>query len=379
MQFADDKEEIRDQLRLAHMIRRGIGSVVMLFIALILSLLARNTDWFADWYSGTIYRFLVSTVGRFTSLFPFSVVEILLYITVITATVRFIWFLVSAIRKRDKLKVRLLAGVIGTAHFISGLLLIYTLACGINYQRAPFSQVSGLKVQEYGTEELKAVCEKLTGDVNRLARKVDRNKKGLATAGSSLNENAREAMKSLGRKYSSVSGYYPRPKGLLVSPILSWQQLTGVYSPFTIEANYNSDMLPYNIPFTVCHELSHLRGFMREDEANFIAYLACMESDNTEFQYSGSLLGWIYCMNVLYDADRDAYTQIRNTLDPLVKADLKANSQFWDRYEGKAAELSDKMNDTYLKANDQEDGIKSYDRMVDLLVSYQINRGIMEE
>ena len=107
-------------------------------------------------------------------------------------------------------------------------------------------------------------------------------------------------MFSLGATYPELSGYYPQPKGLLFPAFLSVQNLSGIYSPFTIEANYNSAMVSYNLPFTICHELSHLRGFMQEEEANFIAYLASSQSDYKEFQYSGSLMGWIYCMNVLY-------------------------------------------------------------------------------
>ena len=80
-----------------------------------------------------------------------------------------------------------------------------------------------------------------------------------------------------------MEGFYPRPKKLAVSEVLSYQGLTGIYLPFTIEANYNGDMTAYNIPFTVCHELSHLRGFMEEREANFIAFLACIGSDGRIF------------------------------------------------------------------------------------------------
>jgi hypothetical protein len=87
--------------------------------------------------------------------------------------------------------------------------------------------------------------------------------------------------------------------------------LTGIYSPFTIEANYNGDMTDYNIPFTLCHELSHLRGFMQEEEANFIAFLACIYSDQMEFQYSGYLSAWIYAMNELNDKDVERWSQIR--------------------------------------------------------------------
>ena len=50
------------------------------------------------------------------------------------------------------------------------------------------------------------------------------------------------AMETLSAKYESLQGFYPRPKKLIVSEILSYQSLTGIYAPFTVEANYNGDM-----------------------------------------------------------------------------------------------------------------------------------------
>ena len=133
-------------------------------------------------------------------------------------------------------------------------------------------------------------------------------------------------------------------------------------------------MTDYNIPLTVCHELSHLRGFMQEEEANFIAFLACCESDTADFQYGGYMLAWIHCMNLLYRMDYDAWEEIRLTLSEKIEADLKANSTFWDQYDGAVAEVADQINDTYLKANGQSDGVKSYGRMADLVVVYYQNK-----
>lgn len=183
-------------------------------------------------------------------------------------------------------------------------------------------------------------------------------------------EKSQEALVNLGTIYPEMEGYYPIPKGLTFPYILSVQKLSGIYSPFTIEANYNSAITEYNLPFTACHELSHLRGFMQEQEANFIAYLACILSDDLAFQYSGYLSGWIYATNQLYRNDYEAYKEVAEQLSASARVDLSANNQFWKQYNGKIAEIADEVNDTYLKANGQSDGVKSYNRMVDLMVAY---------
>ena len=70
----------------------------------------------------------------------------------------------------------------------------------------------------------------------------------------------------------------------------------------------------YNIPHTICHELSHLKGFMREDEANFIGYLACIGSDSPDFRYSGYLTGWVYAGNALARVDPESYYDLYTKL-----------------------------------------------------------------
>ena len=176
--------------------------------------------------------------------------------------------------------------------------MLYVVNCGINYHRTSFSESSGIKAEEYSVSELKEVCSWLTERVNALSGSVARDDEGIMrlTGGNKgeVRSRAVEAMQSLGETYPELSGYYPEPKGLLAPWILSVQQLSGIYSPFTIEANYNSGMVDYNIPFTACHELSHLKSFMQEQEANFIAFLASTSYEDPEFQYSGYLLGRRY-------------------------------------------------------------------------------------
>ena len=220
------------------------------------------------------------------------------------------------------------------------------------------------------SEELEEACMWLTGEIAGLSGKVERGEDGGMELNIPAEENAVKAMKGLSQEYPELTGYFPKPKELVNSCILSIQNLTGVYSPFTIEANYNGDVQDYVIPFTACHELSHLRGFMQEQEANFIAFLACSKSGEDAFAYSGYLSGWIQCMNVLYKTDYDAWKEVRGTLPPEAEADLRLNREFWAKYDGAIAEVSNKVNDTYLKANGQKDGVKSYNRMVDLIVAY---------
>ncbi len=356
--------------------KRWLWVVIPLAVMLALQLLARKTLWFGTWYIEHIFPVYVNTLGRLMSLVPFSVVEFGLYGIIIWAvwiTGSFLW---KASEKGEKFHVLLGNWLHKVLTAVSLLLMMYTMTCGINYYAMSFSAKEGFAVQKSSKEELIELCNYLVDQVNEAAAELSV-EEGCMLLTVDVQREAVKAMKAAGEQYESLTGYYPIPKPVTVSWILSVQQLSGIYSPFTVEANYNREMTDYNIPSTACHELSHLKGFAREDEANFIAYLACMASDSPEFNYSGAMLAYIYANNALYGAgEQEMYFAIRDRLCDTAKRDLAANSAFWDRYEGKVAEVSNQVNNTYLQINDQKDGVKSYGRVVDLLLAMQRNQKI---
>jgi len=95
-----------------------------------------------------------------------------------------------------------------------------------------------------------------------------------------------------------------------------------------------------------------------------------MKSDNVEIRYSSTMLALIISGNALYNQDTDLYFQIRELYSEDVLIDIRANSDYWQQYEDTViSTISNKINDTYLKANAQADGVKSYGRMLDLLLA----------
>lgn len=334
------------------------AGAILLVSAFALQVAARNIGGFATWYAHRIYPVLVGVIGRFFGIFSFSVVEICLYLLVFISIVYAVRFFREPWRMLSR-----------TLFLVGALLFSYTANCGVNYYAAPFSSYAGLETGLYTKEELEDLCRFLVEQVNENVT--------MESYAEHRQEWRKEGLKAMGQaaaQYECLGGFYPPPKEVTWSYILSVQQLCGIYAPFTIEANYNGDMPSYNVPHTICHELSHLKGFMREDEANFIGYLACISSENQAFRYSGYLMGWIYAGNALARADMKAYMELRQQLDPQAERDLLANNAFWDRYEGKVAEAANQLNDTYLKMNDQTDGVQSYGRAVDLMLAYYMGQ-----
>ena len=248
--------------------KKCIAGSILFAAGFILMYISRISRAFAQWYSVHIYPVWVNVTGRLMGFFAFSVSEVLLYTVLLLTALTFLRLMVRAVKKYAGKKDFLTWGC--RLYVLAGVLFfLYVLNCGINYHRESFSESSGIEMESYTAEELKSVCLWLTEEVNGLSAVVVRDEGGVMRLGEGgmeagkdtqgpLRKEAVRAMQRLGREYPELSGFYPNPKGLLCPWILSVQQLTGIYSPFTVEANYNSGIVDYNIPFTMCHELSHL-------------------------------------------------------------------------------------------------------------------------
>ena len=158
---------------------------------------------------------------------------------------------------------------------------------------------------------------------------------------------------------------------MLLSKPMSYAHLLGMYSYYTGEANINMDFPDYTLPFTCAHEMSHQRGIAKEDEANFMAFLVCLESDDPYIRYSGYLGVYEYVINALYKADKDLYSELIGTLDRKIRYELIAYSDFFEKYrESTASKVTGTVNDTFLKSQGQQAGTLSYDLVTELAVAY---------
>lgn len=330
-------------------------------------------------YSRVLYPAVAYTYGALTSLFPFSLTEagiLILAAIGVYLVVRWarMWMRREGILGECKRAGRWIA------RGVSLTVAVFMVFCGYNYYRLPFADTCGLTVRRSAVEELYDLCGELTEEANRLRAALPEDELGVMRLSESfygLARQARQVYGGMAGRYDTLPAYPITPKPVLCSWAMSLMQITGVFCPVTFESNVNIDAPDYTIPATMCHELSHTRGYMREDEANFIAYLACRDSESVEFRYSGVMLALIHAQNRMASADRELYWEIAGMQSEGVRRDFDYNDAYWARLEGPVAQVSTVVNDTYLRLNDQEDGVQSYGRMVDLLLAdYRARHGL---
>ena len=350
-----------------------IASGTMFLLAVLIYMVAKYNEWVAEFiFARGIYRAVSTIFNRVTGIVPFSVIEVIIVLLSIIIMVKFIRFIILLIRRKSvKKKV---AGFLCNLSVVLGTVaLLYVTMCGTNYFRYSFARINNIEITEHSDEELYEMCIDIARRMNVARAEIEENEEGVADYSLSYLEMAKAVRKEFektAKEYDCLNGCIAGAKPLSTSYIFSCFETTGIYSPFTVEANVNIDIMDHKIPVTMAHEMAHVSGFMREDEANYIAYLVCTGSEDPRIVYSGLSIAFSYSMNQLYGANEEYYYDVWNQVGEKVAADMSANSEYWSQFEDKTlAQVGNEVNNAYLKANDQSDGVKSYGRMVDLLLS----------
>ncbi len=370
--------------------KSAILYILTVLLILGLNIAAWNSTAFCDAYITYVFPVWVNLYGRLTGLFPFSVGEWMIVagvVLLIAAVVLFPAWIVCRLRKKQQFLKKIGKFYRFFAWVLLAVCLIMTLNCFILYHASTFSETYfGEDDGDYTIEELLELRNMVVEQCNRLSGEVKRDDDGSVIFESNMKTEARNAMQELGKTYAQLDGWYPKPKALLSSDFMCQQYMQGYYFPFSMEANYNDVMNDLRKPATMCHELAHLRGYIFEDEANFIAYLACIQSDDLTFQYSGYLSVLNYLDNDLYKAaksDSDGYKAAVRKIRPLIVYRIVRDDNYfvsekeWERINGKAwldtetvDEVTDTLVDTSLRVNGVSDGMVSYSRVVRLLLQY---------
>ena len=354
---------------------------VLIFLIFIFSIMIKSTA-FCNAFTAKVLPIFLNTYGRFTNLFSFSFGEVLLSLVVpILLAVVIMLILMIFLRKNP------IFAKINRVFFKSffmiflSVCLIMILNCSIPYGCSELEVKKNDK--NYSVEQLEILRNYIVEQCNDYSEKFDRDDKGEIIYNTSVKDITKEAKASMHRvskeyDFPRLAGYYPNMKPIRHSVLMSQAGTMGIFFPFSLESNYNPLMSKLNFPATFCHEYSHLKGYMQEDEANFIAYLACLGSEDLYFQYSAYLSVLHYVDNEYYkNVDKAHYEkQIPISENASRDSDFLTESAT-EKVEKEAvidtktvSEASNKFTESYLDYYDVKDGLANYDRVTDLLLQF---------
>lgn len=309
--------------------------------------------------------------GRLFSAVPFSVTEWVILSLAALGVVLLVLLIVRLIRRRWAKAYRTGMTILSVS---AAMFALFCLWWGVLYYSDSFTEQAGLERRDISVQELETVTRYFAEQANSAGEHVERGEDGVFRADKSdIFRRSPDIYDGAEQIFPCLAAPAVRAKPVLLSRLLSYIRYTGFFFPYTAEANLNADSPACLLPSTIAHELAHLRGVAREDEANFCAVVACMESGDEDYRYSGALLAYIYLGNALYSADYDAWREVYSTLSENVRADLRANNDYWARFETPAADVSEKVYESFLQTYGDDRGMQSYGACVDLLTVYYLD------
>lgn len=343
-----------------------LWGILLLSIAVYVA--ALNSTEFADFYNRYPGAFVRAVLAHLTNLLPISLTELIIILLPSIVAVSILYIVRRCHPTGRSTLVFCVSLVTCASMFFSS----FVLGFGCGYHGSTLDVKMDLDKKDVAPKELELTSRWLADAVSREAANVEFEEKSFSVMPYSLsqmNSKLLSAYDKVCEEYQFIQKLTSRVKPVMLSEAMSYTHITGVYTYFTGEANLNVNFPDYTLPFTAAHELAHQRGIAREDEANFVAFLVCINSDDPYIRYSGYLNMFEYVAPKL-SAQKDVYNEVFKSLPNTVKYELVAYSEFFDRYrDSVAGEVSESVNNSYLQMQGTV-GTKSYGMVVDLTVAY---------
>ncbi len=339
-------------------------------ISLILYISVLNSVKFADFFNMYMTAPIRQALAQASSIVPFSISESLLFASPLCLVILVKRGIKNAkISGKDTVKFILKVFSLVLIIFIT---FVWTYSSG--FHNSSIDKQLGLKTEKLSKEDLYKASVTIVETLNELSDEVLYDNTGASVMPYGyykLSAKTYEAYSLYEKNYGAIINFRSIIKPIILSEPLTYTHISGIYTFFTGESNVNVNYPDFIVASSAAHEMAHQRGVARENEANFVAFVVLAESDDSFLKYSAYLNVYSDVMNALYSADKDLYFEVYSILDDRVKGDLKSYSEFFDKYrDSVASEVSGNINNSYLQANGQKDGIKSYGMIVDLTCAF---------
>lgn len=325
---------------------------------------------YADFINSTFSRIGRVVMGYLFGFVPFSIAELLILTSPIWVAF-LIYFGVKMAKRSKESTIRFISFATSVLCFIF-ISFVWTYSSG--YYTTTIDKKLGLQREGIEKEELYETSLWLVDNLNRLTGEIDYDDSNASIMPYSYNDLSKKVYfgyEAFTEKYGVLHNFASRIKPIMLSEPMTYTHISGIYSFMTGEANLNVNFPDFIVASSAAHEMAHQRGVAREEEANFVAFMVCISSDDAFLKYSGYLDVFNSVSNALYSADPELYKDVISKLDKRVVKDIISYGEFFEKYaDSKAADITDSMNDKYLQMNGQEQGSRSYGMVTDLCVAY---------
>ncbi|NIA15137.1 MAG: DUF3810 family protein [Nitrospiraceae bacterium] len=325
-------------------------------------------------YAQNVGSWLARGLSMVSGFFKFSLAELLVLVLLTWSAIAFGTASYHVLRRQRRLRNALAGGLLNLATAASILVALFYVCWGFNYSRPGL--IARMEWDAFATKlpddealaELDRLCEELVDAANQAYFQAH----GCEDLGhpSTIVNSLEHVDATIERAYVETAEWlglsegFAAPRGcakpVLASNLMSWALISGVYSPWTGEANFNRLQPGLGLPQSIAHEKAHQRGVTSEDEANFFGYVVCAHATDPYVRYSGYLFVQRQLLRELGKADRDRAKELIKKRYSGVQRDIDAEYEFIRRHVSRVSQAGAAVNNAYLRANRVKGGIQSY-------------------
>jgi len=337
-------------------------------VSFILFTIVLNNEGFADFFNYHLTYPTRIIMTWLTVIFPFSVAEIVIYLSPILLGLA-IYFAVKFGKKGKRASIKYLTVVLSIPCLIF-VTFVWTYSSG--YHTTKIEDKMGLDRDAVKKEELFETYKVIVNELNGLVDEIEYDETGASIMPYSYAEMSGkicEAYEKFVEKHPVIQTFYSKIKPIIASEPMTYTHLSGIYSFMSGEANVNVNYPDFIVATSSAHEMAHQRGIARENECNFVAFAVLLESDDPFLRYSAYLDVYSNITNALYEEDPKLLSNVPT--DKHIIEDRRSYSRFFDKYrDSAAADIAGSINNSYLQANGQVEGTKTYGMITEMVCAY---------
>ena len=343
-----------------------VSGLILFLFSIAVMIVCSCLEHFADIYSFYVASKIRFFISYITGWFYFSLFELMIPIFVVLIIGVFYFLLMK------KLKVRTVLSVF--VFCVGVLVFLFVNTFGVCYFCSPVDELMGFKRENISRELLYHTSGYIEKKLENSLDNVSFAKDGASINNHNWDNTNRlidNGYEALRRKYTFISDSKSHAKKIALSFPMTYTHISGIFIPFTCEANVNTNYPDYVVAFSIAHEKAHQRGIASEDEANFIAFLALINSDDEYLEYCAYMNMYEYFLDSMFKYDKEMYYYLLDNSDERVLGEMRSYYSFFEKYRGSvASKLADGVNDTYIKMMGDSDGVDSYGMVVELVSAY---------
>lgn len=340
---------------------------------IVLTILIKWASWYPSWveknYSQGIYP-LISRLQRILfGWIPVSVGDLFygfLVLIILVKTVKFFRLLFQRRLTRSYFS----TGLQQAIFFVLFVYVFFNLLWGLNYNRRGIAHQLQLEVKPYTVQDLDTLTAVIHERLNLYAATVTEAQRDSFNRKSRLFSSAAEAYKAASDRYPFLHYPHRSVKPSLFSYLGNYLGFQGYYNPFSGEGQVNTTVPRFLEPFVTTHEIAHQLGYGKENEANFVGFLACRAYPNNAFRYSVYYDMFSYSIGELFRQDTALARMRIRDLHPQVIRDQQELRAFFKKYSNPVEPVISWGYGHFLKANNQPSGKRTYNEVVAWLIAY---------